>query len=142
MLQRQHGNVMTRVFEERLKSDMSPVEKLDTAIRTHLYLSEVMQPWFYFAYMEVKNMPRFKQERAMEAELASERLFSDILREGLEKKIFMPHNHDLTASMLKAVLQDWYLKRWKYRGKKVTVDDYARFVIGAMKSVLLASEKQ
>ena len=140
MLQRQHGNVMTRVFEERLKSDMSPVEKLDTAIRTHLYLSEVMQPWFYFAYMEVKNMPRFKQEKAMEAELSSEKIFSDILLDGLDKKVFRPHHHELIASMLKAVLQDWYLKRWKYRGRKITVDEYARFIIGAMKSVLLTSK--
>ena len=137
LLQRQHSNVMTRVFQDQLKNDMLPMDKLDTAIRTHLYLSEVMQPWFYFAYMEVKNMPRIKQEKAMAAELASEKIFSDILLEGLDKHVFRPHNHELIASMLKAVLQDWYLKRWKYRGRKISVDQYAQFVIDSMKSVLL-----
>lgn len=134
MLQRQHRNIMVRIFEDRIKENMLPMEKLDTAIRTHLYLSEVMQPWFYFAYMEAKNMPRIKQEKAMAAELATEKIFSDILLEGIENKVFVNHNHNLIAGMLKAVLQDWYLKRWKFKGRKISVDQYAQFVVDLMGS--------
>ena len=137
MLQKQHANVMSRVFEDRLKKDMQPMDKLETAIKTHLFLSEVMQQWFYFAYMEVKNMPRPKQEKAMASELASEKIFSDILLEGLDKSVFRIHKPELVAGMLKAVLQDWYLKRWKYRGRNISVDQYAQFVVVSMKAVLL-----
>ena len=36
---------------------------------------------------------------------------------------------DLVAALIKAVLQDWYLKRWKYERKGVSVEAYARFVV-------------
>ncbi len=129
MLQRQHSHIMSRIFKDRIKPDMDPEAKLNTAIRTHLFLSEAMQPWFYFAYMETKNMSRAKQEKAMASELASEKIFSDILLEGRIKEVFAAHAHELAASLIKAVLQDWYLKRWKYRGRNISVDHYADFVI-------------
>lgn len=140
MLQRQHGNIMARIFEAGLRSDMDPKTKLLTAIKIHLYLSEVMQPWFYFAYMETKNMSRAKQEKAMASELASEKIFSDILSEGRDKGAFIQHDPVLTASLIKAVLQDWYLKRWKYRGRNVSVNEYADFVTGFVESVVLYKE--
>jgi TetR/AcrR family transcriptional regulator, cholesterol catabolism regulator len=137
MLRRQHGHIMFRIFEDQIKPDMDPEAKLNTAIRTHLYLSEAMQPWFYFAYMETKNMSRAKQEKAMVAELASEKIFSDILLEGQVKKEFASHSHELAASLIKAVLQDWYLKRWKYRGRNISVDQYADFVTRVIARIVL-----
>ena len=136
MLQRQHSHIMARVFQGEIKPEMDPKTKLLTAIKLHLFLSEAMQPWFYFAYMETKNMSRAKQEKAMASELASEKIFSDILFDGQQKNVFPEHDHVLTASLIKAVLQDWYLKRWKYRGRNVSVDDYAAFVTRFVKSVV------
>lgn len=43
----------------------------------------------------------------------------------------------LVASVIKAMLQDWYLKRWKYKNRKVLVDEYADFVIYVAESILL-----
>jgi AcrR family transcriptional regulator len=137
MLRRQHAHIMFRIFEDQIKRDMSPEVKLNTAIRTHLYLSEAMQPWFYFAYMETKNMSRAKQEKAMASELASEAIFSDILLEGQVKNVFTAHPHELAASLIKAVLQDWYLKRWKYRGRNISVDQYADFVTRFIARIVL-----
>ncbi len=141
MLQHQHGNIMRRIFEDRIKTDMDSKTKLNTAIQTHLYLSEAMQPWFYFAYMETKNMSRANQEKAMAGELASEKIFSNILLEGRTTNVFAEHNHELTASLLKAVLQDWYLKRWKYRRRKISVDQYAQFICEFIQSVVLPPMK-
>ena len=39
--------------------------------------------------------------------------------------------------MIKALLQDWYLKRRKYRDQSVAVDDYAAFVRDVIESYLL-----
>jgi hypothetical protein len=39
--------------------------------------------------------------------------------------------------MTKALLQDWYLKRRKYRDQGVGVDDYAVFVRDVIESYLL-----
>ena len=128
MLQKQHANIMERIFDDQIKPGMNPKIKLNTAIKTHLYLSEAMQPWFYFAYMEAKNMSRAKQEKAKAGEMSSEKFFSDILAEGQQKGDFISHDHVLTASLTKALMQDWYLKRWKYRERNISVEQYADFV--------------
>ena len=36
---------------------------------------------------------------------------------------------NLTGALIKAVIQDWYLKRWKYRKLGVNVEQYTEFVI-------------
>jgi len=35
----------------------------------------------------------------------------------------------LTASVIKAMLQDWYLKRGKYAKRRIPVEKYAQFVL-------------
>ena len=35
----------------------------------------------------------------------------------------------LVAAAIKPLVQDWYLKRWKYRRRKIAVEAYADFVI-------------
>jgi TetR/AcrR family transcriptional regulator, cholesterol catabolism regulator len=43
----------------------------------------------------------------------------------------------LTASVIKAMVQDWYLKRSKYAGRKISVDQYARFILQLVESFIL-----
>ena len=124
------GVAYTRgVILEQAGACTLPVEKLETAMETHLYLTEVLRPWFYFAYMEASSLSRREKQRAMEDELTTEQIFLDILQEGVASKDFHCRNVELTAALIKAVLQDWYLKRWKYKRRGITVEDYARFVV-------------
>ena len=37
---------------------LEPQERLRWLLRNHIFLSEVMQPWFFFAYMEAKSFDR------------------------------------------------------------------------------------
>jgi AcrR family transcriptional regulator len=105
-----------------------PVERLEVAIETHLYLTEALRPWFYFAYMEASSLSRREKQRAMEDELMTEQIFFHILEEGVASGDFDCPDVELTAALIKAVLQDWYLKRWKYKRRGVSVEDYAGFV--------------
>ena len=52
MILRQGRRLVLRILEEQLDAVGGPVEKLETAIRTHLFLSEALQPWFYLSFME------------------------------------------------------------------------------------------
>ncbi len=113
-----------------------PAEKLKVAIETHLYLSEALRPFFYFAYMEASSLSKREKRRAMEDELTTEQIFLDILEEGVASGDFDCPEVDLVAALIKAVLQDWYLKRWKYKRKGITVEQYARFVVGFVSSRL------
>ena len=111
--------------------------KLRAAIRTHLYLSEAMQPWFFFSYMEAKNIGETERRAAVQGELNTEKLFADIISMGRDQGIFVTDDALMTASLIKAMVQDWYLKRVKYARRKVPVDDYARFVIAFIENSLI-----
>lgn len=128
-LQRAGNTFVGKWLEEKSKGIEDPVEKLKKVIRVHLYLSEMMQPWFYFAYMEAKNLNRKERETAKQAELYTEKIIYDILVEAEKRGMYKARNHSLASAILKAALQDWYLKRWKYQKRDTTVDQYADFVI-------------
>lgn len=129
MLQNQRRTVTKRILDERISQESRPSARLRAAILTHLYLSEAMQPWFYFSYMEAKNLSQKEQDLAVASELYTEKLLADILDQGQIQGAFELRDPQLTASVIKAMLQDWYLKRRKYARRRITVDRYAQFVL-------------
>jgi AcrR family transcriptional regulator len=137
MLQHQRRTITRRILEGSIGGESDPAAKLRAAILTHLYLSEVMQPWFYFSYMEAKNLSREEQERAVASELYTEKLFADILKQGQSRGCFLPRDPQLTASIIKAMLQDWYLKRSKYRKRNLSVDQYAKFLLQFLEAFII-----
>jgi TetR/AcrR family transcriptional regulator, cholesterol catabolism regulator len=128
MLLRHGRNIVQRILISCIAEEPDSVSKLRAAIRTHLHLSEYMQPWFYFSYMEAKNLSKPDREKVIESELATEQLFGDIIRQGQAEAFFANRDVQLTAGVLKAMVQDWYLKRWKFARRDVSVDQYADFV--------------
>ena len=137
LIQSQGREIANRVLYDQVDKSSDPVERLRIAIKSHIYLSEAMRNWFYFTYIEARNLPKNEQKLAIESELQTEKLFLDIINEGIEEKVFKDDNAVLVASVIKAMLADWYLKRWKYRKRQVSVDDYADFVIPVAESILL-----
>ncbi len=129
MLQHQRRTITGRILKERIAREFEPLAKLRSAILTHLFLSEAMQPWFYFSYMEAKNLSQKEQALAVASELYTEQIFADILEQGQQQGCFARRDPQLTASLIKALVQDWYLKRRKYAKRNITVDKYARFVL-------------
>jgi len=129
MLQHQRRAVTKRILDERIAQESKPAARLRAAILTHLYLSEAMQPWFYFSYMEAKNLSKKEQGLAVASERYTEKLLADILEQGQIQGTFELRDFQLTASVIKAMLQDWYLKRRKYAKRRVSVDQYAQFVL-------------
>lgn len=127
-LQEQHRSYFANVMEERIASKDSHKERLRTAIKTHLYLSEAMQPWFYFSYMEAKNLSRAEKEKAVESELTTERMIKDILIQGQTDGVFNNHDPKIGSGIIKAMLQDWYLKRSKHAKREITVDQYVSYL--------------
>lgn len=136
MILRQGVAYTREVILELTEACPTPVERLEVAIETHLYLTEVLRPWFYFAYMEASSLSRREKKRAMEDELATEQIFLDILHEGVQSGDLHCRDVELVAALIKAVLQDWYLKRWKYKRRGITVEDYAGFVVDFVMSRL------
>jgi AcrR family transcriptional regulator len=138
MIQQESIRVATRVLDSRIEGIDDPRLKLKQAIFAHLYLSEVMHPWFYFSYMETKNLKKEARRKAIEIELFIEKIFADIIDDGQRTNVFRDVDRDLTAAMIKALLQDWYLKKWKYGQRNVQVAEYAGFLMEVVESYLLA----
>jgi AcrR family transcriptional regulator len=136
MIQEQGRRLTRNILTQQVGHITDAKEKLKAAVRTHLYLTEVMQEWFYFSYMEAKNIDKVEQKKAIESELATEQMFIDILEDGGKKGLFSVSDPVLTASAVKAMLQDWYVKRWKYHRRRISVDQYAEFVIGFIESAV------
>ena len=141
MLQHQRRAITGEILEERIAIESAAPGKLKAAIFTHLFLSEAMQPWFYFSFMETKNLSRIEKQKAMESELATEKMICDILIQGQEQNVFHLHDPQLGASMIKAMLQDWYLKRGKYARKKISVDQYAEYLIEFIEAFFIKAAK-
>lgn len=136
-----HGrSVIVRILEGVISGMDDPWTRLRRSIQAHLYASEVLQPWFYLSYMETRNFPADEFKKALDSELYTERMFVDIIIDGQSRSLFRPVDAELLGSAIKSMLQDWYLKRWKYTGRKVSVEDYGNFMLGFIESYLIDRE--
>ena len=121
-----HGFKLTRRTILQYIADIhDPVEKLSQALRAHVFLSELIRPWFYFSYMEAKSLPPVEKQNAIATEREIETIFFNIITEGIEQGVFRDIPARLLSSLIKAMMQDWYLKRRKYRDQGVSVEQFA-----------------
>jgi AcrR family transcriptional regulator len=119
---------------ERVLAPLEPGEEHDPRarlrglIRRHVLLTETMQPWFAFAFMEVKAFDREARDQAITQELRTEALIAEAIGAGIEAGSFRDCDPRLTAGLVKPMLQDWYVKRWKHRRRGTTPEAYAEAV--------------
>ncbi len=95
-----------------------------------------MQPWFAFAYMEAKSFPSNARRMAVDSEAATEEIFADVLRRGVANGDFEISDITLTASLIKPLLQDWYVKRAKYRRRNTTIAAYVDAVCAIVEAAV------
>ncbi len=129
--------IINKTFTEVSSTGAGPQEKLKALIKAHIFLSEYFRPWFYFTFMEARSIKpaEFAAVRAMEE--YTQKILTNILVLGEKENIFKSGNHELTASMIKAMQQEWYLKRWKYHKLNVSVDQYAEHLISMIEAFCL-----
>lgn len=133
-----HGFMLTRrTLADFTRGIDDPREKLDAAVTSHLFLSELMRPWFYFSYMEARHLPDTRRREAVAIERETEAVYRDIIARGIDDGAFEPVDAQLLASLIKAMLQDWYLKRGKYRDQGTSVTDYAQTMQALLEAYLL-----
>jgi len=101
-----------------------PRAHLKWIIETHIRVTEKMEPWFVFAFMEAKSFPPKERQVAVNAEMTTEKIIADVIERGVSEGVFSVREVGLTASLIKPLLQDWYVKRAKYRRRGITADDY------------------
>lgn len=130
------------VFEQFKQDHLDPLQQLQNFILIHVYLSEWLQPWFYFAFMESKNLSEKQLKTAIDTEMSTDHKIMEILQRGQKESQFIQKNPELLAALIKSMLQDWYLKRSKYQHKSISVDTFAAEVFQLTCSILLSPNNQ
>ncbi|KAF0677192.1 TetR/AcrR family transcriptional regulator [Profundibacterium mesophilum] len=93
-------------------------------IDTHVRLTEQMLPWFTFSYMEAKNFPLAERRAAIDSEALTESYFANVIARGIASGAFAGSTSPLMPALIKPLLQEWYVKRAKYRRRGVTIETY------------------
>jgi AcrR family transcriptional regulator len=114
-----------------------PVAHLNWLIATHIQMTEAMQPWFTFAFMEAKNFPPAERKKAIDSEELTESYFRAVIDAGITTGVFRADTSPLLPALIKPLLQDWYVKRAKYRRRRVTIDTYIATVQDFVRSACL-----
>ncbi len=138
IMQTQARAMVKGTLEEFSNAYKDPLEKLRAVIKAHIFLSELFRPWFYFTFMEARNLTTQGFDAVKSIEEHTQKILSDILVQGEKIGVFKPGNHDLTACMIKAMQQEWYLKRWKYAKQKISVDQFTGHVLEMVEGFCLA----
>lgn len=112
-----------------------PLDRLEALIRSSIYMSEILQPWFYFVFMDSRVLQPAQRHTAKNSELYVQSLFADVIAElpGLPAG-----GAELVAAHIMASFQDWYVKRWKYRAADITPDRFADSVVRMARGYLAA----
>jgi len=137
MMQQHRRTLVSQILDRHVDPQDAPAAQMAALIRTHLYLSEMMQPWFYFSYMEAKNFSKPQRDAAVAASRFTENRLAELIRHGQQAGAFAPCDPQLAAGLIQAMLQDWYLKHAKHTRRGVSVDRYADFVLAVVEGFLL-----
>ncbi len=138
IMQTQARAMVKGTLEEFSSVHKDPLAKLRAVVKAHIFLSELFRPWFYFTFMEARNLTTEGFDAVKSIEEHTQKILSDILVQGEAIGVFKPGNHDLTACMIKAMQQEWYLKRWKYTKQKISVDQFTDHVLDMVEGFCLA----
>lgn len=101
-----------------------PVFELNELLARHIFLSERLKKWFYFVFMECRSLDRDLIEDIIATEQFMEMAILEKILDANSQKLSQCPNPDFVASMFKVMLQEWYLKSWKYNEKNINADQY------------------
>ncbi len=121
-------NYIDQVIGGLAGENLEPVDRLKAIIFGEIYMMQILNPWYYFCFMELKGLDRSQQEQAMELELRFERILIDAFKAGIERGDFSCARPEIQAAMVTAQLQQWHLKHWKFRLREVSMDEYAQYI--------------
>lgn len=133
-------NYIDQVIGGLARENLQPVQRLKAIIFGEIYMMQILNPWYYFCFMELKGLDREQQEQAMELELRFERILIDAFKAGMEQGQFMCSRPELLAAAVTAQLQQWHLKHWKFKLREVGMDEYALYIFDNLLATLTADQ--
>ena len=119
------------------KDTVDTKSRLYGTICSHLFLSELYSDWFVFVYMETRAVAKAQRVGFRKIETDFESKLLGLLEQGVDEGRFELRDPYLTATTLIAQLQNWYIKRWKYKATDFSVDQYAAALIAFLEQMVI-----
>ncbi|MGB4247935.1 MAG: TetR/AcrR family transcriptional regulator [Pseudohongiellaceae bacterium] len=116
------------VMSDKAVLDLGPLHRLKAIIYGDIYMNDIMHPWYYFCYLEAKGLSREQREAAMQMEVKFDERLQETFAAGVAAGLFKVDKIALLAANTTSMLQQWYLKRWKFQLMGTRIDEYAAFV--------------
>ena len=138
-----HGG-MVHMAETCLKTNtlkhQNPILELNELLARHIYVSERLKKWFYFVFMESKSLDKELIGTVIASEQYMESVILSCINEANKQGLSQCTNPNFVSAMLKVMLQDWYLKSWKYQQKKINADQYVTNLLLSAKQLMAVSD--
>lgn len=134
-------NYIDQVIGGLANKNLSPIDFLRAIVFGEIYMMQILNPWYYFCYMELKGLPREQQQQAMDLELRFESYLINAFRAGIESGQFECAKPELLASHVTGQLQQWHLKYWKFKQRHIEMQEYAENVLENLLLCLKAKEE-
>jgi AcrR family transcriptional regulator len=111
-----------------------PNQALEEIIRHSIYAADILHPWFYFLYFETRCLPKEHQQNSKNIELNMiEKIEVLVSKISPGKKAI---NHHFIATMVLVMIQERYLKHWKYKNDGSNIDEHADEIVKLVHSAL------
>lgn len=117
------------VMSDQAVLALDPVKRLQAIVFGDIYMNEIMHPWYYFCFLEAKGLSREQREAALRIELKFDERLAETFQAGVDAGLFQTDNLSLMVANTTSMLQQWYLKRWKFQLMGTNIDDYANFAM-------------
>lgn len=118
----------------------SPWQRLETKIRIYVYMSSIFRPWYRFVYMEAKAMAPQQKNQAKQFDIVDTAKFKQLIDDCIASGDHTSLDAQLTANSILAMIQDWYLKAWKYNQQHIKTDQYADYLVATAQKLLAIND--
>lgn len=116
-----------------------PLDRLESTLRGIIYFSELLQPWFYFVFLESRSLSQEQKNIAKDTELRMQSQLAALLH---ATRALPQASAQLLAAHCMALVHDWHLKRWKFRTANITPDAFADSVVGLVRARVLQERQR
>lgn len=134
-------DVICQEVVDASKAQSKPLESLQVLIRGYLYASTLMQPWFNLLYFETKSLPPEEQEASKNLELTQEKAIKSLILK-MSPDSDACHRAEFVSTMALSLIQERYLKPWKYPEPAKTIDEYAEHCLQLIYRAICVEEQK
>jgi TetR/AcrR family transcriptional regulator, cholesterol catabolism regulator len=135
------SQTIDQVIGGLVASNLPAAERLRAIIYGEIYSMDILSSWYYFCYMELKGLPKDQQQSLLDLELRFEAMLIGAISQGVKSGEFVCDHPELLASQATAQMEQWHLKKWKFKSREVDIQQYAAYTYDSLLLCLRAKDE-